>query len=75
MLIYLLFHFSLKPLDIEFMKQLHQKVNIVPVIAKSDVLTKKEVATLKKRVSFQILNIKRLGIFAYSGNCIGELGL
>lgn len=33
------------------MKQLHQKVNIVPVIAKSDVLTKKEVVALKKRVN------------------------
>ncbi|PSN33906.1 Septin-1 [Blattella germanica] len=41
---------SLKPLDIEFMKQLHNKVNIVPVIAKADVLTKKEVLRLKKRV-------------------------
>jgi septin 2 len=40
----------LKPLDIEFMKQLHNKVNIVPVIAKADVLTKKEVLRLKKRV-------------------------
>lgn len=42
--------FSLKPLDIEFMKQLHNKVNIVPVIAKADVLTKKEILRLKKRV-------------------------
>lgn len=41
---------SLKPLDIEFMKQLHNKVNIVPVIAKADVLVKKEIARLKKKV-------------------------
>lgn len=40
----------LKPLDIEFMKQLHNKVNIVPVIAKADCLTKKEVQRLKTRV-------------------------
>lgn len=32
------------------MKMLHHKVNIVPVIAKADMLTKKEVARLKKRV-------------------------
>jgi len=32
------------------MKKLHNKVNIVPVIAKSDVLTKKEIQKLKKRV-------------------------
>lgn len=40
----------MKPLDIEFMKQLHQKVNIVPVIARADALTKKEVTELKARV-------------------------
>ena len=44
----------LKPFDIEFMKQLHQKVNIVPIIAKADVLTKKEVADLKKRVKIKV---------------------
>jgi septin 2 len=36
------------------MKQLHNKVNIVPVIAKADVLTKKEVADLKTRVMKEI---------------------
>lgn len=48
------FGHGLKPLDIEFMKQLHNKVNIVPVIAKADVLVKKEVITLKKRVMEEI---------------------
>lgn len=43
-------NFRLKPLDIELMKKLHNKVNVVPVIAKSDVLTKKEIQKLKKRV-------------------------
>ena len=43
--------FRLKPLDTQFMKMLHHKVNIVPVIAKADMLTKKEVARLKKRVT------------------------
>lgn len=46
--------FRLKPLDIEFMKQLHNKVNIVPVIAKADVLTKKEVQRLKDRVNHNL---------------------
>ncbi|XP_022696636.1 septin-2-like isoform X1 [Varroa jacobsoni] len=41
---------GLRPLDIEFMKRLHKKVNIVPVIAKADTLTPKEVTELKKRV-------------------------
>lgn len=49
--------FRLKPLDIEFMKQLHNKVNIVPVIAKADALTKKEVLRLKMRVSFHFISI------------------
>lgn len=46
----------LKPLDIEFMKKLHNKVNIVPVIAKADCLTKKEVERLKARVLKEIEN-------------------
>ena len=32
------------------MKQLHNKVNIVPVIAKADTLTKTEVSKLKRKV-------------------------
>lgn len=36
------------------MKQLHQKVNIVPVISRADALTKSEVAALKKRVRQEI---------------------
>uniref|UniRef100_A0A0P5RMK2 Septin n=3 Tax=Daphnia magna TaxID=35525 RepID=A0A0P5RMK2_9CRUS len=45
---------GLKPLDTQFMKMLHHKVNIVPVIAKADMLTKKEIARLKKRVMEEI---------------------
>ncbi|XP_062503942.1 septin-1-like isoform X2 [Corticium candelabrum] len=45
---------GLKPLDIEFMKQLHDKVNVIPVIAKADTLTPSEVKTLKKRVMNEI---------------------
>ena len=40
----------LKPLDIEFMKQLHNLVNIIPVIAKADTLTPREVKALKIKV-------------------------
>lgn len=36
------------------MKQLHNKVNIVPVIAKADVLTKKEMQRLKRKVLDEI---------------------
>ena len=43
--------FRLKPIDIKFMRSLHDKVNIVPVIAKADTLTKSEIRSLKARVS------------------------
>ena len=41
---------SLKPIDVEFMKQLHTKVNLIPIIAKADTLTDEEVAEFKARV-------------------------
>ncbi|CAG0889343.1 unnamed protein product [Cyprideis torosa] len=45
---------GLKPIDVEFMRQLHTKVNVVPVIAKADTLTRKELLTLKKKIMAQI---------------------
>lgn len=42
---------SLKPLDIEVMRRLHTKVNLIPVIAKADTLTDEEVASFKHRVN------------------------
>ncbi|KAK3323446.1 Septin-domain-containing protein [Cercophora scortea] len=41
---------SLKPLDIEVMKRLHTKVNLIPVIAKSDTLTDEEIIAFKQRI-------------------------
>jgi septin 7 len=43
--------FSLKQLDIEFMRRLHTKVNLIPIIAKADTLTDEEVTEFKERVS------------------------
>ncbi len=43
----------LRPLDVEFMKALHEKVNIVPVLAKADTLTPTEVKTKKIKASAQ----------------------
>ena len=37
---------GLKPLDIEFMKQLHDKINIIPVIGKADTMTPEEVENI-----------------------------
>jgi len=42
---------SLKPLDVEVMRRLHTKVNLIPVIAKADTLTDDEVMAFKQRVS------------------------
>ncbi|MBW0547301.1 hypothetical protein O181_087016 [Austropuccinia psidii MF-1] len=41
---------SLKLLDVEFMKNLHTKVNLVPVIAKADTMTDDEIVTFKQRI-------------------------
>ncbi|XP_063122659.1 septin-2 isoform X5 [Rattus norvegicus] len=48
------FGHGLKPLDVAFMKAIHNKVNIVPVIAKADTLTLKERERLKKRILDEI---------------------
>jgi len=45
---------GLKPFDIEVMRQLSNKVSIVPVIAKSDCLTKTEITTLKQKILQEI---------------------
>ncbi|GAA6000817.1 hypothetical protein JCM10207_004673 [Rhodosporidiobolus poonsookiae] len=41
---------SLKPVDIEFMRRLHTRVNLIPVIAKADTMTDDEVLQFKARV-------------------------
>lgn len=43
---------GLKPLDVEFMQRLCDKVNIIPVIAKADTMTPEEVQLFKKQVHF-----------------------
>merc|ERR1711962_1270745 len=49
---------GLKPLDIEFMKQLHDKINIIPVIGKADTMTPEEVASFKTVIMEQIAAAK-----------------
>lgn len=41
---------SLNALDITLMKQIHEKVNLIPVIAKSDTLTDEEIVEFKQRI-------------------------
>ncbi|KAG7321560.1 hypothetical protein KOW79_014418 [Hemibagrus wyckioides] len=45
---------GLKPLDVQFMKAIHNKVNVIPVIAKADTLTLKERERLKRRILDEI---------------------
>jgi septin 7 len=42
--------YSLKPLDIEFMRRLHTRVNLIPIIAKADTMTEEEVVKFKERI-------------------------
>lgn len=46
-------HF-LKPLDIEFCSMIHEKCNLIPVIAKSDILTDEEINKFKLRIKKQL---------------------
>ncbi|CAO1634902.1 unnamed protein product [Sympodiomycopsis kandeliae] len=41
---------ALRQIDIEFMRRLHQKVNLIPIIAKSDTMTDEEIALFKQRI-------------------------
>lgn len=46
----IIYHFRLKDLDILLMKSVGKRVNVIPVIAKSDALTKLELIAFKKQV-------------------------
>ncbi|XP_009887172.1 PREDICTED: septin-4 [Charadrius vociferus] len=48
------FGHGLRPLDVEFMRALHQRVNIVPVLAKADTLTPIEVERMKNKIREEI---------------------
>ncbi|XP_076470690.1 septin-7-like isoform X2 [Babylonia areolata] len=49
---------GLKPLDVEFMKRLHDKVNIIPLIAKADTMTPDECREFKKTILNEIAQHK-----------------
>lgn len=46
----------LSPLDIEFCKAVHLKCNLIPVIAKSDILTDEEIEEFKHTIRTQLSN-------------------
>lgn len=45
---------TLKPLDIEVMKRLSSRVNLIPVVAKADTLSQADLIRYKDRVSFEL---------------------
>jgi len=45
---------GLKPIDVEFMRRLHDKVNIIPLVAKADTLTPEERDQFKKEIMREI---------------------
>ena len=45
---------GLRQIDLEFLKRLQYKVNLIPVIAKADTLTKEEVQRLKNNINKEI---------------------
>ena len=49
-----MYYCSLRQIDLEFMRRMHRKVNIVPVIAKADTLTSTEIRKLKDRIMADI---------------------
>jgi len=45
---------GLKPLDIDFMRRIHNKVNIIPVIGKADSCTPAEIEKFKTKILIQL---------------------
>ncbi|XP_071444682.1 septin-7 [Hetaerina americana] len=63
---------GLKPLDAEFMRRLHDRVNVVPVIAKADTLTPEECSHFKKQIISEIAQHK-IKIYEFpSGSDTGD---
>lgn len=53
---------SLKPLDIEAMRQLSTRVNLIPIIAKADTLSPQEISDFKHRIR-QVLQAQGIEIY------------
>lgn len=62
---------TLKPLDIEVMKRLSQRVNLIPVIAKADTLTRRDLAIFKERIR-NVIRTHGISVFAPPVDAIDE---
>jgi septin family protein len=56
--------FRVKQLDIEVMKKLHNRVNLIPVIAKADTMTVEELKQFKGSV-LNVINENKLQIYDF----------
>lgn len=54
---------TLKPLDVETMKKLGTRVNLIPVISKADTLTPNEMLEFKKRIR-EIIEVQDIRIYS-----------
>lgn len=63
---------TLKPLDIEVMKRLCTRVNLIPVVAKADTLSPVDLAKFKNRVCSTTMKAARV-TFANAHNRYGTL--
>lgn len=52
----------LTPLDLEFCNQIHNKCNLIPVIAKSDIMSDEEITTFKNTIVKQLMD-RQINIF------------
>lgn len=55
---------TLKQLDVEVMKKLHDRVNLIPIIAKADTMTADEVKQFKANV-LSVINENKLQIYEF----------
>lgn len=55
---------TLKQLDIEVMKRLHDKVNLIPIIAKADTMTPDEIKSFKATV-LNVISEQKLQIYEF----------
>ncbi|KAK0552423.1 Septin spn4 [Tilletia horrida] len=53
---------TLKPLDVEIMKRLGTRVNLIPVIAKADTLTPTDLAVFKQRIR-EVINHQNIRVY------------
>ncbi|KAF8921721.1 septin 2 [Dissophora ornata] len=66
--------YELKPIDILYMKMIHERVNLIPVITKADTLPKNELWILKKRMLRQLkLNGIRIHTFGSDMDTIEQM--